>query len=144
MAGPQSDPRCGELTTLDQAVASVDFALLSADTELGDRSSIDEVEVCENGAVVIRYASGVAVYQERSTLADPEAEWNQLAADHEEFSVGTVRGHPASLATPGVLGAAGGVDFVEDGIRITVTGDGEIPLDDLIAFGESLSPVRLA
>ena len=60
-----------------------------------------------------------------------------MAKLYPEFSVGTVRGLPASLANPD-MGAIGGVDLVENGVRIIVTGNSKIHLDDLVAVAESL------
>jgi hypothetical protein len=132
---------CGPTTTLQEAASTVDFQLLAAQSDLANNSNVDRVELCESGAIAIWYESGVAVFQEHSTLANPEAEWDQLAKDYDEFSVGTVRGLPASLAEPGIVGSEGGVDLVENGIRITISGDGKIPLEDLITITGSLSPV---
>jgi hypothetical protein len=51
----------------------------------------------------------------------------------------------ASLSDPTkASGAAGGVDLVENGVRITVSGNGKIPLPDLIAVAESLQPLPAA
>jgi hypothetical protein len=43
-----------------------------------------------------------------------------------------------SLADPAVDGAIGGAEFVVGGVRYTVSGNGKIPLEDLVAVAESL------
>jgi hypothetical protein len=131
---------CGESTTLRGATERAGFRLLAPDTPLAAIEDLEEVELCESGDVIIRYSGGITVSQSVSTLADPRAEWEQMARDYEEFAVGTVRGHPASLITPAIGSSRGGVDFVEDGIRIQVFGNGETPLADLVAVAESLRP----
>jgi len=48
----------------------------------------------------------------------------------------------ASLVDPTkATGAEGGVDLVENGIRLTVSGNGKIPLDDLVRVAESIPPI---
>lgn len=97
--------------------------------------------ICASDQVEIDYASGVLVTLGTSHLSDPVSEWKGLAEQYPEFSVGTVRGVPASLADP-EQGALGGVDLVESGVRVTVTGNGEIALADLVSVAESLSLVE--
>jgi hypothetical protein len=51
---------------------------------------------------------------------------------------------PVSDPTKGNGTDPGGVDLVQDGLRITVSGNRKIPLSDLIAVTESLRPITLS
>lgn len=95
---------------------------------------------CSEREVALEFESGIVVYMSINTLKDPEAEWRSMADAYAEFSVGEVRCVPASLVDPakGNGTASGGVDFVEDDVRILVSGNGAIPLADLVAVAESL------
>jgi hypothetical protein len=96
---------------------------------------------CGGDHVALEYSSGVVVYLSVNSLKSPKETWARMAALYPEFSVGVVRGQAASLADPekDETGTAeGGTDLIENGIRITVSGNGEIPLEDLIAVTESL------
>lgn len=139
---PEGTSCIGEPSSLSEAAAAMPFPVLLADTELAKPASISRVLLCATDQVEVDYASGVLVTLGVSHLSDPAAEWESLAKQYPEFSVGTVRGVPASLANPD-LGAIGGVDLVENGLRITVTGNAKIPLDDLVAVAESLKVADL-
>ena len=84
------------------------------------------------------YSSGVGVLESMNTLKHPAAEWKGLADSYKEFSVGEINGVAASFADPSVDDAIGGVDFVVDDVRYTISGDGTIPLDELIGVASSL------
>lgn len=62
---------------------------------------------------------------------------------YRKFSVGEINGIAVSFADPAVDDAIGGVDFVVDDVRYTISGDGTIPLDELIVVASSL-PVKAA
>jgi hypothetical protein len=94
------------------------------------------------GGILLVYDSGVTVLESVNTLDDPAAEWQGLADSYREFSVGEVNGVPASLANPAIDGAVGGVDFVVGDVRVTVGGNGSIPLDELVAVARSI-PVEV-
>ncbi|HET7870527.1 MAG TPA: hypothetical protein VFM85_09460 [Actinomycetota bacterium] len=88
----------------------------------------------------LEYDSGVVVYESVNTLRDPESVWKRMAEEYWEFSVGVVNGVPAGLADPAIgIGTIGGVDMVVNGIRVTVSGNGRIPLSDLIDVAKSIS-----
>lgn len=91
--------------------------------------------------MALEYGSGIIVYLSLNTYANPEQVWATMADKYPEFSTGNVRGTIASLADPKKSAngtSAGGVDLVEGGLRITVSGNGSIGLDDLKAVTESL------
>jgi hypothetical protein len=132
----------GDETTLRDAAQMVEFPIFLAHLPLASTESIERVLRCSSDQVEVDYESGVLVTTGVSHLEDPVMEWKTLAEDYAEFSTGTVRGVQASLADP-EKGAIGGVDLVEGDVRITVTGNGSIPLNDLIEVAESLEPIRI-
>jgi hypothetical protein len=60
-----------------------------------------------------------------------------MADQNPEFSETEIRGISVSLADPN-KGAIGGTDFVVGEVRYTVSGDGKIPLEDLVDVADSL------
>jgi hypothetical protein len=132
----------GDETTLRDAAQMVEFPIFLAHSPLASTESIERVLKCSSDQVEVDYESGVLVTTGVSHPEDPVMEWKTLAEDYAEFSTGTVRGVQASLADP-EKGAIGGVDLVEGDVRITVTGNGSIPLNDLIEVAESLEPIRI-
>jgi hypothetical protein len=89
------------------------------------------------GGIGLVYDSGVAVLESPNDLKDPAATWQRMADLYPEFMVTEIRGIPVSLADPD-KGAIGGADFVVGEVRYTVSGDGKIPLEDLVAVADSL------
>ena len=87
---------------------------------------------------MLLYDSGVGLLESVNDLNDPTAVWQRLADSYTEFSIGDVNGVPASFADPSVDGAIGGVDFVVRDVRYTVSGNGSIPLVNLIEVAGSL------
>ena len=135
-------PCPGNATTLDQARTAMPFQLELPDDPLANDATVTEVVQCGASQVAFVYSSGVVVYLSENTLSDPEAVWQKMADLYPEFSTGVVRGVPASLVDPTkATGAEGGVDLVENGIRLTVSGNGTIPLDDLVRVTESVRPI---
>ena len=138
---PDAGTHCGgtriSLTSAREAAA---FDLVEPRAPLADSSDLQSVWRCSTvaGGFLLVYDSGVGVLESVDTLRDPAAEWQGLADAYEEFSVGEINGIPASFADPAIDDAIGGVDFVASGVRYTVSGDGAIPLDDLIAVARSL------
>jgi hypothetical protein len=124
---------------LDAATAAMPFPLLLPDHALANTAELRQVWKCSDTQVALEFSSGVVIYQEVNTLADPVAVWQRMAERYPEFSVATVRGNTASLADPTkAVGAEGGVDLVEGNVRIIVSGDGKIPLTALVEVTESL------
>jgi hypothetical protein len=131
--------------SLAEAASSMPFPMLMPNNPLASQPTLVQVWKCSDSQVALEFQSGVVVYLSVNTLKDPAAEWKAIAAEYPEFSVGEVRGTVASLSDPTkASGAAGGVDLVEGGTRITVSGNGQIPLSDLIAVTESLQPAASA
>ncbi|MGH2573662.1 MAG: hypothetical protein ACRDGU_09350 [Actinomycetota bacterium] len=127
--------------SLAEARASTSFELYLPNHALANDENMSAVWNCAEDHVALEYSSGVVVYLSVNALESPEETWARIADLYPEFSVGVVRGQSASLVDPAkdeTGTAEGGVDLVESGIRITVSGDGEIPLEDLIAVTESL------
>lgn len=130
----------GSLTTLIEAAGSMPFTLELPNTSIANAANIKQVLLCASDQVEIDFSSGVILTLGTNHLANPADEWSKLAQDYPEFSTGTVRGVPASLADS-AKGALGGVDLVQNGVRITVTGNGSIPLTDLVDVAESIQPI---
>ncbi len=138
---------CGGMpSTLPYAAVSMPFAILLPDHPLANDANLLQVWKCSDIQVAFEYSSGVIVYLSTDTLKDPAAVWERMAAEYPEFSVGTARGTMASLSDPtrGNGTTPGGVDLVQDGLRITVSGNGKIPLSDLVAVTESLRPITVS
>lgn len=144
--------RCprGEAVTVGQARDRVSFQILMPDHSLAREENListtacpaDEDEGPRAWAVSFVFESGIKVTLAPNDLKDPARTWSELAAAHpENTSVGRVRGAIAWLAEPyEAHGAVGAVEFVENGVKVAIIGNGEIPLGDLVAVAESLNP----
>ncbi len=130
----------GSSITLPAAATSMPFTLQLPHSALTNEGNISRVLLCASDQVEIDFTTGVILTLGTNHLADPEADWASLAKEYPEFSTGTVNGVSASLADP-VKGALGGVDLVENGVRVTVSGNGSIPLADLVSVIESIQPM---
>lgn len=137
---PIVHPCNGTPWTLEEARRSAPFEVLMPDHDTARESSLKNVWRCHDAALALEFSSGTVVYLSRNTYKDPDAVWRSMAERYREFSVGTVRGVSAALADPALATgkAEGGVDLVEGGVRITVSGTGEIPLATLREVAESL------
>jgi hypothetical protein len=135
-----STPCGGAQIPLANARESAAHELVQPDAPLANAESLASVYQCSTvaGGFLLLYQSGVGVLESPNTLKDPAAEWEGLADSYKEFSVGQINGVPASFADPAIDEAIGGVDFVVGDVRYTVSGDGTIPLDDLISVAQSL------
>ena len=133
-------PCLGTETTLPDARRMAAFDLIEAEAPIANPATLRSVWRCRTtaGGIALAYASGASVLESPNDLEDPVGEWNGLAKSYREFSVRTIDGIPASLADPAVDGAIGGVDLVVGEVRYTVSGNGEIPLEDLIDVAESI------
>jgi hypothetical protein len=140
--GPIVDVCSGVGTTLSEAESEMPFAVELPHDPLASADSLKQVWQCSETQVAFEYESGVVLYLSEDTLSDPAAVWQKMAEEYPEFSTGIVRGVPASLAEPSKEeGAEGGVDLVEDGVRMTVSGNGVVPLADLVRVAESIQRV---
>jgi hypothetical protein len=133
-------PCGGEKSDLENASAAVPFDIIVPNSALANPRNLEGVWLCSRSEVLLTFASEASVLEGINTLKDPAAEWAGLAESYPEFTVGSLGGVPASLATPDEeIGANGGVDFVIENVRYTVTGNQRVPLDDLLSVAESLS-----
>jgi hypothetical protein len=135
-------PCVGSESTMSSAESRVPFTLLEPHSDLASEANMSAVWSCAGDSVAMEYASGVAIYMMPNEFKDAEAVFQRMAALYPEFAVGKVRGHVASLIDPAKSTngtASGGVDFIENGVRITVLGNGSIPLLHLVDVAESLS-----
>lgn len=143
---PDTTTPCGgSEVTLETANQTATYEVLQPQTPLANADNLKSIWQCATapGGFLLLYSSGVGVLESMNTLKDPDAEWKGLADSYKEFSVGEIRGVAASFADPAVDDAIGGVDFVVDDVRYTISGDGTIPLDELIVVASSL-PVTAA
>jgi hypothetical protein len=127
-----------EGSSLDAAREDAPFQLVLPETDVASTRTISNVWECPFGEFYVEFGSGVTIRYGFNDINDPEREWHGLAREYREFSVGEVNGAPASLADPAVDGAIGGVDWVVEGVRYTVSGNGAIALDDLLAVARSM------
>lgn len=134
---PESN--CRE-TSLVNAVAKYPFKIMRPDHRLANDLNLRAVWDCGID-VALEYESGIDIYAGPNTIENPKAEWEETAALFPEFSVGTVRGLPASLADPAKSPngtALGGVLFVDSEVLFEVGGTGNIPVTELVEVAESL------
>lgn len=134
----------GVVSSIREQKAKSRFPLLVPNHALANRDNVTSARDCLGETVALEFESGVSVYLSFNDLADPRAEWASMAETYPEFSVRTVRGVPASVVDviDGDGTARGGVELVEDGVRITVAGNHQLPLSELIAITESLQADR--
>lgn len=144
-SGPSVPSGCGESVSLANVKRLASFRLLLPDHSLANRTSIRSVAWCPPNEVIMWFASGVRILQEKGGISgNPETVWTALAAEQPDVSrVGIVRGKVAWLVEPRTddLGRVpGGVELVEGDLLVAVTGDGAIPLGDLVSVTQSLRP----
>jgi hypothetical protein len=138
---PETGTPCGGTeTTLEAARSAATYELVEPLAPTRSKGNLTSVWQCATvaGGYLLVYDSGIGVLESVNTLKDPPAEWQGLADSYKEFTVGEINGVPASFADPSVDGAIGGVDFVIGEVRYTVSGNGSLPLEDLIAIADSL------
>jgi hypothetical protein len=143
---PNTTTPCGgSEVTLEMANQTAPYDVLQPQTALANPENLKSIWQCATApdGFLLVYNSGVGVLESLNTLKDPSAEWKGLADSYKEFSVGEINGVAASFADPAVNDAIGGVDFVFDDVRYTISGDGNIPLDELIVVASSI-PVATA
>ena len=117
-----------------RARSGAPFDLMLPDHSKANEGSIASVWDCPGNGVAILFDSGIATFQSRNSLEDPQGVFERMAEEYPEFSVGSIRGVPAQFSDPTKSEngtAAGGVDWVENGMRYTVSGDGSMPLEEL-------------
>jgi hypothetical protein len=134
----------GTKVNIDQAREDMASQVLVSHSDLANEAYLSGIWECPGGVAWLTYSSGVSVTTTKNAFKDPASVWKNLAEQDPSFTfVGVVRGQPASLVDPAKAPAdsdvAGGVEVVDDGLLITVTGNGEIALDDLVEVTESLS-----
>lgn len=137
---PEFPTPCGGTeVSLATAAESVTFSLIQPESSLASPDRLSSVWACATtvGGIGLVYNSGVSVLESPNDLKDPVATWQRMADRYPEFSVTEIRGIPVSLADPN-KGAIGGTDFVVGEVRYTVSGDGKIPLEDLVDVADSL------
>lgn len=135
-------PCGGRPSTLPQLTSASPFKVLTPHDPMANDANLSNVWDCPGEAVQLDFSSGISVFLEINTLAHREADWAAMAAqDPDDTSVGIVRGEAAEVidAEKDVSQTAdGGVVLVENGVFIAVTGNGNIPLDNLRSVAESL------
>jgi hypothetical protein len=132
-----------EAVTLDEVRTQSDFRAYMPNHPLANRENLAGVWSCPVGpGGLLKFSSGVTIYfGDGSFIRDPERLWESRERDGDG-SVGTVRGESASLSEPAPEPERlGGVEFVEDSTLLTVSGNGQIPLADLVDVAESLAQI---
>lgn len=137
----------GVQVDLATAAEVAPFTLLVPAHALANASNLLAVWWCPLASTVgMEFSSGIIVKQRVNDIEDPVAEFNDDAESYSNTSVGVVRGQPAELVDPELPDDIpppdrGAVALVEEGVFISVQGNGVIPLLDLIAVTESMKPV---
>jgi hypothetical protein len=144
--GPKEPPNRCPPTTIEDALGQQSFTVLLPAHALANDASVAEVRRCPYPELRIAYSSGVDLLLDATmTWTDPAESWEGLARVEPDWrTVGTVRGQPALLSDPAKSDeTVGGVEFVmEANLLVNITGNGEIPLEDLIEVAQSLKEVN--
>ena len=133
----------GVQVDLTKAESDEPYHILVPNTDLAEDSNMTSAWECNGDVVQMFFSSGVKITEEQNVIKDPEAAWQNLAEqDPTTTSVAVVRGQSASLIDPakdptGTI--AGGVSVVDDGLLLTVGGNGKLSIDDLVKVTESLN-----
>jgi hypothetical protein len=103
--------------------------------------AITDVCQAEGGGLAITYASEIQLRESTNDLRDAAETWNGIVSRYPGagYEVLTVRGAPALAAAPSET-MLGGLEWVEDGVKIKITGNGQATLNDLRAIADSLAP----
>ena len=137
-----ASPCGGGESELARANSEAKYEILMPEHDRARAESLEAVWDCPGDAYLLRFESGITVFYDVSTIADPELGWAALAAENPEiYSVEKVRGVMASVTDPSGDKSGetnGGVTLVSDGLYISVGGNGSIPVKELIAVTESL------
>lgn len=139
--GPESP--CGASVSVGTVRSRASFFVATPDHPSANDRNVSRAYVCSPSKVWVGYASGISLLLEPWTvLADPATVFDRMAeGDRRSLSV-TADGVPVLVVDPSADPTGrtpGGVSLVKDGLLIEVSGNGRIPLGDLIAVTESLS-----
>lgn len=128
-----------------RAKSDTSYRVMMPDHARANENSVRRVWDCPGDMVAIAFESGVIAYERSNDLANHERIFQRMAEEYPEFSVGRIRGDPAQFSDPTKAEnetAEGGVDWIEDGMRYTVSGDGKIALSELKEVAASLQPAE--
>jgi hypothetical protein len=131
-------------TTLGAAEHAAGYRVWLPASDQPDVGAVRQVWSCAGGRMVVAYQSGVRLYLDQDAGGDSASTWKDAAEQSSDSSVATVAGHPALLIDPAKDPAGeanGSVSLVEDGTLVVVEGNGQMPLDRLVAIAESLRPL---
>jgi hypothetical protein len=127
----------------EQAQSKVSFTVFMPNHLLASEANVTATHVCTSAdpkEVIVDFDSGIRLIIEDQGGGMPQ--WDKIAAQDPTMTLGVVRGIAALLADPTKDPSGqtpGGVEFMENGVLVTVAGNGKIPLDDLVKVAESLS-----
>jgi hypothetical protein len=136
---------CGgtRAASIDDALRTSAFDVVLPANTLARDETLAAVWDCPGTATLLEFSSEVTVVVDENTIADPERSWQGVAESNPEvYSVGTVQGVPALLIDPAADSsgtANGGVTFVLQNVYVSVGGNGEIPLAELVDVASGLS-----
>lgn len=125
--------------TLDEAKDLFPGLLIPAHP-LANSSNMSSVWSCPAASgVALGFTTGIVVHLGINDIADPAARWQTMAIQEPISRIEQVRGNPALLIPPAPeRDGPGGLQFVEGAIHIGMSGNGIIPVNDLVAVAESL------
>ncbi|MBI4261156.1 MAG: hypothetical protein HY658_11375 [Actinobacteria bacterium] len=126
----------GRKATLAEADRLVNYPLYRPNDPMASDSTIREVWIDEpGGQVAFEYADGLIVFLSEETF-DPEQMYENQIKEGVPGKIVTVNGRTALVVSADELGP-GSIDFLIDGIEISIIGNLEAP--DLIRIAESVS-----
>jgi hypothetical protein len=154
VAQSQDSPCQTREPSVEAAAEDVPFSVLAPDADEAAPSTLDQICVFSTGGqepgyeddVVLRYDTGVTIFEEYPSdhaSQDSFTEWARSVMDaypNDGHTLTTVRGVPSLQIQP-TGPSYGGLYWVEDHVSFKIQGDGELPLDDLVAVADSMKPV---
>jgi hypothetical protein len=110
---------------------------------LANNRVLRSVWICGGQDPVFVYTTGVHVSFEATRATDP-GRWAQAIAADDHADVRTIRGIPGVVNEPRVSGdgSEGGLEVIDHGVMISVTGNHHLGGTRLIAIANSIKPYR--
>ncbi|MGE5433852.1 MAG: hypothetical protein ACM3S3_03595 [Candidatus Doudnabacteria bacterium] len=131
----------GTRVSLNEAVASVSFAVPRPNVDLASDASIAQVWVRTSWdpEVLIQYASGVRVEVRRSPFTGtPEDFYKAQVAEGVPGEVVAIKGVNVFIVPQGGEGNLGSATIVVNGLLVMIVGDGIFSVDQLQALATSV------
>jgi hypothetical protein len=133
----------GEATTLDGIQAKAPYEVGIPDSSIASRSNVSVVYWCPDAdqQVAVMFTNGVILDITPSQFADPAGAWKRIVDAYPDagYSLGSINGQPALLGDiGGPFESKGVVEWDDQGVQFTLTGNQVIPLADLVEAARSV------